>query len=88
MEVVVRHKRQITLPRDVCDRLGIGPGDSLEITLKDSVLTARPKKAIALDALAEIQRMFQQSGIAEKELMAAGRRARREILRRRNAAQS
>lgn len=77
--VVLRHKRQITLPREVCDRLGIGPGDVLELAVEDSVLVATPRKAVALQALKEIQEAFLRSGITEAEIQKTGRRTRREI---------
>ena len=81
--VVLRPKRQVTLPREVCDQLGIEPGDVLELAVEDSALIARPKKTLALEALREIQRAFQRSGITEEELQKAGRKIRQEIARER-----
>jgi AbrB family looped-hinge helix DNA binding protein len=77
--VVLRPKRQVTLPKEVCAQLGVKPGDILEVTVDDCVLIARPRKTLALEALTEIQQVFERSGISEKELQAAGRRARREV---------
>ena len=88
LEVVVRPKRQVTLPREVCDRLGIEPGDMLEISVEGSALLAKPKKAIALEALGEIREAFRSSGITEAELQKAGRRARREAVTERHAAEA
>jgi AbrB family looped-hinge helix DNA binding protein len=84
-DVVLRPKRQVTLPREICDQLGIGPGDVLELTVADSTLIARPRKTVALEALKEIQRAFQRSGITETELQKAGRRIRQEVVRERYA---
>lgn len=81
--VVLRPKRQVTLPREICERLGIGPGDVLELTVEDSTLIAQPRKRIALEALREIQQAFQRSGITEEELQKAGRRAKQEVARER-----
>ena len=81
--VVLRPKRQVTLPREVCDQLGIEPGDVLELAVEDSTLIARPRKTLALEALREIQRAFQRSGITEEELQQAGRKIRQEIARER-----
>ncbi len=78
-EVVLRPRRQVTLPREICDRLGIGQGDVLEITVEGSTLIARPKKKIALEALKEIQQAFRRSGVSEAELQETGRRVRQEI---------
>jgi len=80
-DVVLRPRRQITLPKEVCDRLGIKPGDKLELTLEDSALVARPKKAIALEALREIREAFRRAGVTEEELLEAGRQARHEIFK-------
>lgn len=78
-EVVLRPKRQVTLPREVCDQLGIEPGDTLELTVEDSVLIARSRKKIALDALREIQAALERSGISEEEFQKSGREIRREL---------
>lgn len=77
--VVLRPKRQVTLPKEICNRLGIEPGDVLELTVEDSALIARPRKSVALEALKEIQQAFQRSGITEAELQEAGHRVRQEI---------
>ncbi|MDO9333963.1 MAG: AbrB/MazE/SpoVT family DNA-binding domain-containing protein [Dehalococcoidales bacterium] len=88
MEVVVRPKRQVTLPKEICRQLKITPGDTLEISLEDSKLVARPKKKIALEALSEIQQAFKRSGITEEELQQAGHLVRRKLLRSRHAAKA
>jgi AbrB family looped-hinge helix DNA binding protein len=76
--VVLRPKRQVTLPREICEQLGIQPGDILEITVEEGTLIARPRKAAALEALKEIQQAFARSGITEQELRETGKRIRRE----------
>lgn len=86
MDVILRPKRQITLPKEVCDKLEIGPGDMLELVLEGSALVARPKKVAALNALKEIQKAFKRSGITEEELQETGRRVRQEIIKERYAA--
>lgn len=82
-DVVLRPKRQLTLPKAVCEELGITPGDVLELALEGSTLVARPKKAVALDALREIREAFHRSGITEEELQEAGRLARQEVTKAR-----
>lgn len=84
--VVVRPKRQVTLPREICNQLGIEPGDILELLVEDSILIAKPRKNVALEALKEIQQAFQRSGITEEELQEVGRRVRDEIARERYGA--
>ena len=85
-DVVLRPKRQVTLPKEICNQLGIEPGDVLELMVEDSVLIAKPRKSVALEALKEIQQVFQRSGITEEELQEAGRRVRQEIARERYSA--
>ena len=80
-KIVLRDKRQLTLPRDICEQLGIGPGDRLTLYVEDGALVARPNKTIALEALHELQRMFKESDITLKELLENGRRIRRELVK-------
>jgi bifunctional DNA-binding transcriptional regulator/antitoxin component of YhaV-PrlF toxin-antitoxin module len=83
MKAILRPKRQVTLPREICERMGIQTGDVLELTVENSKLVAKPRKTRSLEALKEIQRIFEKSGITEDELQEAGKRARREIVRER-----
>jgi AbrB family looped-hinge helix DNA binding protein len=80
---VLRPKRQVTIPKKLCDELGIEPGDILVLTVENSTLTARPRKTAALEALREIQRAFEKSGVTEEELQEESRRVRQEIIRER-----
>jgi AbrB family looped-hinge helix DNA binding protein len=82
-DVVLRPKRQVTIPREICEKLGIEPGDVLELTVEESVLRATPRKRLALDALREIQDTFRRSGIGEEELLREARKSRQEITRER-----
>lgn len=85
-EVVIRPKRQITLPSELCDQLGLASGDVLEFSVEDSALVARPRKLAALDSLREIQKAFQSSGISEDNLQQSGRRVRQEVAKERYGA--
>ena len=87
-DVVLRPKRQVTLPKDICDQLGIGPGDVLEITVEQATIVARPRKIAALEALREIRQVFERSGIAEEEVQKTGRRIRQEVARERYGAKA
>lgn len=80
-EVTLRPKRQLTLPAEICEALDIKPGDLLELSVEGRVLTARPKKAKAMDALREVRAAFARSGITEEELLKAGRSTRRNVKR-------
>jgi AbrB family looped-hinge helix DNA binding protein len=87
-DVVLRPKRQITLPREICDQLGIQPGDTLEVSVENLTLIARPRKTFALEALKEIQQAFERSGITEQLLQEAGRQVRREVAEERYGAKT
>ncbi len=78
-EVVVREKRQITLPADLCRQLGIRVGDHLEVTLEGDALIARPKKTIARQALRELQAVFASSGVGEEEIQEYARKVREQL---------
>ncbi len=80
-KIVLRDKRQITLPREICEQLGIEPGDKLTLYVEDGVLVAKPNKTIALEALKELRESFKNSGITLKELLANGRRIRKELVK-------
>jgi AbrB family looped-hinge helix DNA binding protein len=84
--VLVRPKRQVTLPKAVCDQMGITEGDELEVTVENCTLIARPRKKVALQALREIQRAFETSGVTEPELLDAGKKTRLDLSRERYGA--
>ena len=80
---VLRPRRQLTLPRDVCRQLGIDIGDQVDLSVEDGTLVVTPSRRRALDALAEIQSAFARSGITEEELQRAAKEARTELIRER-----
>lgn len=67
-ELIIRARRQLTLPGDLCDQLGLEVGDKLNVTVESGTLVARPARDAALDALKEIRRLFDRSGLTEKGL--------------------
>ena len=85
IDIVVRPKRQVTIPREICEQLGIRSGDRLELFVEGDRLIARPRKAVALEALHEIRETFERYGITEEELQDTGRRARKALTRDRYA---
>lgn len=84
-DVVLRPRRQVTLSREVCEALGINPGDVLELFLDGSTLIVRPRKAVALEALREIREAFKRSGVTEEKLQEAVRITRQEVIKERDA---
>ena len=85
-DLILRPKRQITLPAEVCDALGLQLGDHLEVSLVEDGVLLRPRKLVALEALHEIQRAFAGSGLSEEEIQAEGRRIREQLSRGRYGA--
>jgi len=79
-DIIIRDKRQITLPRKLCEQLGVEPGDRLILNVEGDRLVAKPKKSVALNALQELHRIFQTSDVTEKELLKTARRIRRELV--------
>ncbi len=78
-QAILRPRRQLTLPRTVCEALGIDTGDSLDIEVQDGSAVLRPSKQRALDALSEIQAIFAQGDVTEREIQAEARRIRRQL---------
>jgi bifunctional DNA-binding transcriptional regulator/antitoxin component of YhaV-PrlF toxin-antitoxin module len=71
-DVILRQRRQITLPADFCDRLGMEVGDRLELRVQGDTLVIRAKKPAALKALNDIRRAFVGSGVSEDETLHSG----------------
>ena len=67
--IQIRPRRQATFPSPLLNELGVGVGDSLEISIKGKKAIVKSKKQIALDAFREIQRIVKESGISEKEML-------------------
>jgi len=67
--VDIRQRRQVTLPYAALRELGVDVSDSLEIELTKSGAILKPKKQVALNALAEIQRVFSKADISEGQML-------------------
>jgi AbrB family looped-hinge helix DNA binding protein len=83
LDITLRPRRQLTLPAQVCEALGLEIGDRLEVSVVEGGMLVKPRKRLTLDALAEIHRAFQETGITEEELQEEGRRVRAELSRSR-----
>ena len=81
MRAVLRDRRQVTLPREVCEALGIKPGDGLELRVQDGAVIIRPGRVAALEALEELRRAIAESGVTEEELLESGRQIRDDLFR-------
>lgn len=65
----IRPRRQATFPSAVLTALGLTVGDSVQIKVEDGKAILTPQKQVALDAFKEIQKIFSQSEISEKEML-------------------
>lgn len=74
----IRPRRQVTLPKSALQKLDLEVGDSLEMKLVGKKAILLPKKQVALDALRELQRIFQSSKTPLKEILADIDRQRRQ----------
>jgi AbrB family looped-hinge helix DNA binding protein len=81
VRAVLRDRRQVTLPREVCEALGIKPGDGLELRVQDGAVIIRPGRVAALEALEELRRAIAESGVTEEELLESGRQIRDDLFR-------
>ena len=77
--VNIRDRRQITLPADILDKLGLSVGDNLAIQVKKQELIVKPLREQAVDTLKAIQKVFQESKINERELREAGQSLRKKL---------
>ena len=78
-ELVLRPRRQVTLPNWMCEALDVEVGDRLTATVTEDGIVLRGSKQVALDALREIQAAFAAAGVSESDLQEEGRRVRAEI---------
>ena len=81
MRVTLRDRRQLTLPREVCEALEVTPGDWLSLELIEGALLVRPSKKVALEAIRAIQQALEEAGVTEEELLESGRQIREETVR-------
>jgi antitoxin component of MazEF toxin-antitoxin module len=82
-DLVLRARRQLTLPPEVCEALHIDTGDRLTWSLTEDGLVVRPRKQAGLAALRAVQEAFAASGISEEEMQQAAEEIRAQISRER-----
>ena len=80
----IRNRRQVTLPSELLKLLDVEVGDSLEVKVNKKKVTIKSKKQIAMDALKELQRAVQESGVSLKEMLKAADQQRLEYAKRHN----
>lgn len=78
-QAVLRGRRQLTLPRAICDALGLEEGDKLVLEVADGVLTVKPNTAAAIEAVRAFRQAIAESGVTLEEFLEDGRRVRDEV---------
>jgi len=79
----IRPRRQTTIPKKLLEKVGVGVGDKLEAVVENKRIILKPKKQIALDALAEIKRLINESGVSETQMQKNLAKIRKDIYDRR-----
>jgi AbrB family looped-hinge helix DNA binding protein len=74
--VRVQEKGQITLPADLCQRLGLKKGDLVPVTPTSERVLITPQELIATRALDRIGEILREQGLTLEELIESGREAR------------
>ena len=83
MKVKLREKRQVTIPSEICEQLGIKEGDEFDLRVENGAAIIEPRRTRALNALKAISKALQDAGVTEEELLESGREIRKEIFRER-----
>lgn len=81
----IRPRRQATIPRTLLQQVGVGVGDQFVASVQNATVVLKPKKQVFLDALAALQKAFQESGIPEQEMQDNLKKIRRQIYEERYA---
>lgn len=77
--ISIRSRRQATFPKELLEKLDIRVGSKLTAKVENKKIILKPNKQIALDALYEIQKIIQKSGIKEEELQKEARFYRKKM---------
>ncbi len=86
---ILSPKRQVTLPKELCDRLAVGPGDDLDIVEHGGRITILKKaKGLSAGVLKHLKadRRYSEAESRDSAIAAAGRRAGAASTPRRGAA--
>jgi len=64
--VKIRTNRQVTVPKVICDDLGLKEGDYVDVTLQGSDIVIRPKRLVDLaDTLSPEEEKLVEEGFRE-----------------------
>lgn len=81
--VDIRDRRQITIPKEVLEWMGISVGDKLVFKMDDQGVEVKSVEVRAMESLEAIGKAFRKAGITEEELQKSGREIREELVKER-----
>lgn len=78
--VRAQEKGQVTIPLEICKKLGLKKGDIVAFVETESGVMIKPAEIIVSEALNEIGEALKDKGISLEELIERGREIRGEII--------
>ncbi len=78
--VRVQEKGQVTIPREIREKLDLKKGDLVTFVETDEGIVIKPAEVVVSDALDEIGRALKEKGISLEKLMKRGREIRGELI--------
>ncbi len=78
--VRVQEKGQVTIPREIREKLDLKKGDLVTFVETDEGVVIKPVEVVVSDTLDEIGRALKEKGISLEKLMKRGREIRGELI--------
>ena len=78
---VVQEKGQVTIPMEICKKLGLEKGDYVALVETDQGVLIAPREVVAQDALEKIGAILRENGVTLEELMERSQDIRGELLK-------
>jgi AbrB family looped-hinge helix DNA binding protein len=76
----LQERGQVTIPREIRERLGLEPGDMIAFIEIDQGILISPQEVIAVKALDKVGALLKEKGITLEELIESGRGIRGELI--------
>jgi AbrB family looped-hinge helix DNA binding protein len=76
----LQERGQVTIPREIRDKLGLEPGDMIAFVETEHGIMISPQEMVAMDALDKMGALLREKGITLEELIESGREIRGELI--------
>ncbi len=83
LTVRVQRNGQVTIPREIRERLGLKKGDVVIVTLGGDAVVVRPLRAVTETAMDQTAGELRGRGVTMEDLIETGRHFRGELLEKR-----